>query len=287
MLAGSIADTKLSTISTAGKVSNSATTAASSNTASAIVSRNSIGNFSANEITANLIGNTIGNTTGFHTGDVKGSVFGDDSTILVDAVSGTLRTSSITLSGSDITTSAALLNLGTTASPLSSLYINTENSIVPVRLYGKIDTFAGSFQGPFTERFGYRGTSASPQIIQNSDFISGDITNAYVGNQGIGGDGYAFVGVTGFGHETGATISSTSNFVKGFWYVTLNDGTAVDFNNSLAFRPNGSLSAPILQAVPKTTIQVNAITPDDGMIVFDTDTNQFKGYNGSAWVVLG
>jgi hypothetical protein len=218
---------------------------------------------------------------------VKGSVFGDDSTILVDAVSGTLRTSSITLSGSDITTSAALLNLGTNASPLTSLYFNTQHNRAPVRLYGQINTFTGAFQGPFTERFAYRGTLATPLTVQNADFFSGDITNAYVGNQGIGGDGYAFVGVTGFGHETGAPISNTSNFVKGFWYVTLNDGTAVDFNNSLSFRPNGSLSAPILQAVPKTTIQVNAITPEDGMIVFDTDTNQFKGYNGSAWVVLG
>jgi len=52
MLAGSIADTKLSTISTAGKVSNSATTATSANTASAIVARDSSGNFSAGTIDA-------------------------------------------------------------------------------------------------------------------------------------------------------------------------------------------------------------------------------------------
>ncbi len=52
MLAGSIIDTKLSTISTAGKVSNSATTATSSNTASAIVARDASGNFSAGTIDA-------------------------------------------------------------------------------------------------------------------------------------------------------------------------------------------------------------------------------------------
>ena len=52
MLAGSIADTKLSTISTASKVSNSATTATSANTANAIVSRDSSGNFSAGTIDA-------------------------------------------------------------------------------------------------------------------------------------------------------------------------------------------------------------------------------------------
>lgn len=47
-----IVDTKLATISTAGKVANSATTATSSNTASAIVARDASNNFSAGTITA-------------------------------------------------------------------------------------------------------------------------------------------------------------------------------------------------------------------------------------------
>ena len=59
-----IADTKLATISTASKVSNSATTATSANTNSAIVARDSSGNFSAGTITANLTGNVTGNVSG-------------------------------------------------------------------------------------------------------------------------------------------------------------------------------------------------------------------------------
>jgi len=54
--AAGIVDTKLATISTAGKVSNSATTAASANTASAIVARDASGNFTAGTITAALTG---------------------------------------------------------------------------------------------------------------------------------------------------------------------------------------------------------------------------------------
>jgi hypothetical protein len=46
-----IADTKLATISTAGKVSNSATTATNANTASAIVARDASGDFAAGDIT--------------------------------------------------------------------------------------------------------------------------------------------------------------------------------------------------------------------------------------------
>ena len=59
-----IADTKLGTISTASKVSNSATTATSANTASAIVARDASGNFTAGTVTANLTGNVTGNVTG-------------------------------------------------------------------------------------------------------------------------------------------------------------------------------------------------------------------------------
>ena len=59
-----IADSKLATISTASKVANSATTATSSNTNSAIVARDSSGNFSAGTITATLSGNVTGAVTG-------------------------------------------------------------------------------------------------------------------------------------------------------------------------------------------------------------------------------
>jgi hypothetical protein len=55
-----IVDTKLATISTASKVSNSATTATSVNTANAIVARDASGNFAAGTITANLTGNASG-----------------------------------------------------------------------------------------------------------------------------------------------------------------------------------------------------------------------------------
>jgi hypothetical protein len=52
-----IADTKLGTISAAGKVANSATTATSLNNPNTIVLRDGTGNFAANTITADLVGN--------------------------------------------------------------------------------------------------------------------------------------------------------------------------------------------------------------------------------------
>lgn len=71
MLAGSIADTKLNIITTAGKVDNSATTAASANTANAIVARDANGGFAATNV--NLSGQltiTRANNTGTGLGQI-------------------------------------------------------------------------------------------------------------------------------------------------------------------------------------------------------------------------
>ena len=59
-----ISNGKLATLTTAGLVSNSATTATNSNTALAIVARDITGNFSAGTITADIIGNLTGNASG-------------------------------------------------------------------------------------------------------------------------------------------------------------------------------------------------------------------------------
>ena len=89
-----IADTKLATIATAGKVSNSATTATNDNTASAIVARDAGGNFAAGTITANLTGNVTGNaatatTAASFSGSLSGDVTGTQSGTTVGKINGT------------------------------------------------------------------------------------------------------------------------------------------------------------------------------------------------------
>jgi hypothetical protein len=88
--AAAIADTKLATITTAGKVANSATTATSANTANAIVARDASGNFSAGTITASL--------TGASSLNVLKS--GDTMTGALTLPAGTVTTPSLNFSGS-------------------------------------------------------------------------------------------------------------------------------------------------------------------------------------------
>lgn len=96
--AAGIVDSKLATISTAGKVSNSATTATNANTASAIVARDASGNFSAGTITATVTGHSsldLPLTGGTLTG------------ALVENVAGAASTPGILVSGAPFTGGSA------------------------------------------------------------------------------------------------------------------------------------------------------------------------------------
>ena len=121
-----IVDTKLATIATAGKVSNSATTAASANTASAIVARDASGNFTAGTITAALTGTASGNL-------VSGGALGTPS-------SGTLTScTGLPISGLTASTSTALgvgsIELGnasdTTLSRSAAGVLAVEGVVIP------------------------------------------------------------------------------------------------------------------------------------------------------------
>lgn len=102
-----IADTKLATISTAGKVSNSATTATNANTASAIVARDASGNFSAGTITAAFSGNASTATTLQTARTINGVSFNGSSNITVTANTPNTLTRGTYLTGSNFNGGAA------------------------------------------------------------------------------------------------------------------------------------------------------------------------------------
>jgi hypothetical protein len=109
-----IADSKLATISTALKVSNSATTATSANTASAIVARDASNNFSAGTITANLTGSATTLATSRTislTGDVTGTTA---------AFNGSIDVSAATTIANDAVTTVKILNGNVTNDKLAS-----------------------------------------------------------------------------------------------------------------------------------------------------------------------
>jgi hypothetical protein len=113
MLAGNISNNKLDVITTAGKVSNSATTATNLNTNNAIVSRDGSGNFIASTITANLSGNANTATT-LATGRTL-------------AITGDLTYTSPSFNGSaNVTAAGTLANSGVTANTYTAATITVD-----------------------------------------------------------------------------------------------------------------------------------------------------------------
>jgi hypothetical protein len=127
-----ISDTKLATISTIGKVSNSATSASAMTTPNTIVLRNDNGNFKANLITAEgrfdgpLTGNVTGDLTGNVTGNVSGTAL--NVTGIIASVNGGTGVSNsgktITLGGNLTTSGAFATTLTTTAATNVTLPIS-------------------------------------------------------------------------------------------------------------------------------------------------------------------
>ena len=115
-----IVDTKLATIATALKVSNSATTATNANTNNAIVARDGSGNFSAGTITASLTG-TATSTTNIPnlTGDITSvnSVTSIAAGVIIDA---------------DINASAAIAVSKLAASTISGIALGNNLNVLTI-----------------------------------------------------------------------------------------------------------------------------------------------------------
>lgn len=104
-----IADTKLATISTSGKVANAATTATSANTPNAIVARDGSGNFSAAAVTASSLSGSGAALTGLNASQLTSGTVPDARLATVVA-----RTNQVWLLGGNAGTTPGTQFLGTT-----------------------------------------------------------------------------------------------------------------------------------------------------------------------------
>ena len=173
-----IADTKLATIATAGKVSNSATTATSANTASAIVARDASGNFTAGTITANLTGTaSLATSAAACTGNAATVTTNANLTGDVTSVGNATAIAAGVIVNADINASAAIVDTKlaqiTTANKVSGTAITTGN----ISTSGSITTTSTlSVQG-LTVGKGAGAVSSNTAI--GVDALSSNTTGAY------------------------------------------------------------------------------------------------------------
>jgi hypothetical protein len=253
------------------------------------VTGNVTGNLSGN-VTGNVIGDVTGNTTGYHTGDVKGSIFADNSSILVDAVDsifyGTVDTGDIVINTDSITSNN--LAVGTTTTPLNALQFHSD--------FFTYRTVSDPANGKFFTMTQSRGTLASPTAIQAGDELGGVLVRAYT-NTSVSG----IAGVFGFVVDSTASIVSGGSFVKSKAVIAASSDTSQDLSDALVLDSAGLVTSNAFSATKYFKLPVYADdaarltaipTPAKGMMVFMTSgtvptvTNKTVVYDGSAWTTV-
>ena len=252
--AAAIVDTKLATISTAGKVANSATTATSANTANAIVARDASGNFSAGTITANLSGNATTATTATNfSGSLAGDVTGTQGATVVSTVDGQ--------TAANVAAATVLANAATNLNTANAIVRRDSTGSFAAQIVSVVDTVATGNLA-FT---GATSTSTTGNITKNGNrFIHNFGTrNTFVGN--LAGN-FTLTGTDNTGIGNGAlnpNATGTSNTAVGSNSLTSNttgsSNTAIG-RSALFFNTTGRNNTALgSQALASNTTGVNNI----------------------------
>ena len=306
-----IVDTKLATIATAGKVSNSATTAASANTASAIVARDGSGDFTAGTITAALTGNAstasavaAANLTGATLASgVTGSSLTSVGTLGSLAVTGGVTAASLTLSG-NLIVNGSTTTVNSTVTTLDDPVLTLGGDTAPSSDDNKdrgVEFRYHNGAAPKIGFFGYDDSSGRfimiPDATNTSEVFSGTVGDiqaatffgALSGNAStattlqnsrtiqLTGD---VTGSASFDGSANASITATiaANSVSlgtdttGDYMVNVSAGTGITVSHT---QGEGSTATVSLNAGIDTLTDVT---------ITSATTNDFLKYNGSAWV---
>ena len=255
--------------------------------------------------------------------DVRGNIYADDSTLLVDAVNGRIvgnvETSSVTANNlvgtvtGDVTGSVTGNVVGDTTGTHfgavsgnvdgdlvgsvfaddSTLLVDAVNSVVSA----KVDTNEGvvSRGGDHIKTFGIGGINTSPRVEFIYNEAPADGTVVLATHRVLDRTQQKFVMQTRSGNTFLSHHDSGTNG------ITMYDSYTVAGGLKLKIEPaNSDFTAPtealevlgnakatgFVQFGSLTTTQRNALTAANGMVIYNTSDNKFQGYENGAWVNL-
>jgi hypothetical protein len=82
------------------------------------------------------------------------------------------------------------------------------------------------------------------------------------------------------------SFTASSDFIKSDLFIGMPNQIGQPSKQFVMIKSNGDVSANTITVNQFATSSLPS-SPVKGMIAFDSTTNQFKGWNGSSWVVLG
>ena len=202
-----IVDTKLATIATAGKVNNSATTAVSTNTASAIVARDSSNNFSAGTITAALTG-TASSATALATARTIQGVSFDGTANITVATAG----SGISVTGTAIA-NTGVLSVNGNAGAISNVAVTNAVQSFTVAQRGTVTalTDGATITPDFAAANNFSVTLGGNRTLANpTNLTAGQSGTIVITQDGTGSRTLAYGSYFKFAGGTAPTLTTTA-----------------------------------------------------------------------------
>ena len=243
-----------------------------------------------------IIDHTAKTITGTSIGTHKGTVNADDNSLRIDGASDRITNSVLDFDGNVITLATGNgIQIGTNNSAQGvgfEIYNTDHTARNALRIYsdaGNSNTFNS------IEAYASRGSIVTPTINAADDSLFGYIHHGYDGTQYVqssyivaGIDSQASVGVgampgnilLGTTPDNGVTVNSV---------VVNKDGNlgvnTLTPDRKLVVNGNAQVTNELLLGNMDQTA-INALTGANGMIVYNTSTNKFQGYENGAWANL-
>ena len=240
-----------------------------------------LGNVNGN-LTGDVTGNLTGNVNGTVNGDLIGSVYSDDSTLVIDGTLGKAPLLKCDVANSLVNTTTAIV---------TEFRINQRTLTDPARNPAMVISSEtdGMFDGPFFQMIGYRGSEGiGQQPLQVGD-TAGQIRFSSA-NVGLNENRPIPVILNTVITEVGNNVTT---FTQGKLQVVLLGGPNIEDASVTEISKGGVLSTPVLQTgvyadatARDAYFTDRSISPAAGMIIFLTSTTKFQGFNGSTWTDL-
>ena len=269
-------------------------------------------------VTGDLVGNadtaSVADVALSYEGDVTGSVFSDDSTLMIDGVNGTIVGRVDNISVDTTRVQAGSINVGgdtsnliiTTDTSTSLILSTTEaagtvNSLKPLRVGGQtagisdgsvsiwndsvnasavISYHASDTIGTVTQTIAKaRGSKTAPTVVQAADNLAAWQALGYNGSSYRPAGGLA---VTAIGAPAANYVPSQ----VGMYTATTDGSSVIQFKVDNTGTSTFTGAAKLAVYADNTARDAAITSPAAGMMVFNTTNTKFQGYTGSAWVDL-
>lgn len=210
-------------------------------------------------------------------GDITGSVFGDNSSLLVDGVRGVILGDIDTDLGDIKVVNSQTINVkADDQEPILKLTSETNTGTFGNPIISVNNHHAGTYSQEITFSRS-AGTADSPTAATSGDYVGSLTFRVHDGND------YTSLAAM---HVVADTVTGTDDVASKIDFYTRDGAIASEYEIALTLRHKGAEFTGYVQFGSYTTTERDALTAANGMVIYNTTDNKFQGYENGAWANL-